>query len=308
MQTGVDHDENFPVASWLCPPHLRPVIAAIYHFARTADDLADEGDALPAQRLADLAAYRQWLLWATLPDDPPPPNGFNGLSPSAQRWPALFQTLRVHLRQWALPPQHLHALLDAFEQDVHRTAHQQPYASVDELLAYCEKSANPVGRLLLHLYGVTDPARLAQSDDICSALQLINFWQDISVDWPRQRHYLPTDVLQHHGLTLADFAPTADAPVPRTAACRAAVAELVEDAVARMHRGAPLAVHLPGRVGWELRLVVQGGLRIAERIGELNHQTWLHRPTLQKTDLLRLLWRAARMPQGTAASPRLGDR
>jgi squalene synthase HpnC len=296
MQTGVDHDENFPVASWLCPAHLRPVIAAIYHFARTADDLADEGDAPPAQRLRNLAAYRQWLHWATAPGDPPPPAGES--DPTHAPWSPLFQTLRHHIRQWALPPQHLHALLDAFEQDVHRTAQQQPYGSVNELLAYCEKSANPVGRLLLHLYGVNDPIHLAQSDAICSALQLINFWQDIGVDWPRQRHYLPTDVLQRHGLTLADFAPASNRPE-----CRAAVAELVQDAVARMHSGAPLATHLPGRVGWELRLVVQGGLRIAEHIVQLDHQTWRHRPTLHKADLPRLVWRALWMPRAPATAP-----
>lgn len=295
MQTGVDHDENFPVASWLCPPRLRPVIAAIYHFARTADDIADEGPAPAQQRLADLARYRRLLDWAAQPDLAPWPD-----PTASDRWHTVFATLRPHLHAWSLPLPCLHALLDAFEQDVRRTASGQVYQTVDELLDYCQRSANPVGRLLLHLYGVNDAVSLTRSDAICTALQLINFWQDISIDWPRQRHYLPADVLGRHGLTLSDFAPPRpDRPTTTAADMEArrcaAVAELVNDAAHRMHQGAPLALALPGRMGWELRLVVQGGLRIAERIGRLNHRTWAVRPQLKGTDVPLLLWRAACM-------------
>ena len=158
------HYENFPVASWLCPPRLRPPIAAIYHFARTADDIADEGSALPAQRLSDLAAYRQDLAAVA-----------SG-QPHSGRWAPVFDTLAPQLHAWQLPEALLADLLSAFAQDVVFTRDGRAYADRAELLDYCRRSANPVGRLLLHLYGVQDTAALAESDAICSALQLINFW------------------------------------------------------------------------------------------------------------------------------------
>ncbi len=286
MRTGVEHEENFPVASWLCPPRLRPVIAAIYWFARTADDLADEGLASPLQRLSDLTAYRQQLEGVSHP----------GFSPTAldPRWHTVFEPLGRHIEQHRLPVHLLHDLLDAFEQDVRRTASGQRYAHHGELLDYCQRSANPVGRLLLHLYGVTDPVRLGQSDAICSALQLINFWQDLGVDLPRQRHYLTLADLQAHGLTASDF----DAPLAnpdKDARREALLAHLTSQAVDLMHQGAELPLSLPGRVGWELRLVVQGGLRTAERIRRMRHRTWLARPRLRAADAPLLLWRAWRM-------------
>ncbi|MFL6663494.1 MAG: squalene/phytoene synthase family protein, partial [Rhizobacter sp.] len=159
----VEHYENFPVASWLCPPALRPAVTAIYGFARTADDLADEGDATPAQRLADLATYRRDLDAAA-----------TGAPPSA-RWTAVFSPLAGAIARHGLPVPLLHDLLDAFSQDVV----QARYADRAELLDYCRRSANPVGRLLLHLYGIDDPRALHESDAICTALQLANFWQDL---------------------------------------------------------------------------------------------------------------------------------
>ena len=162
----------------------------------------------------------------------------------------------------------LHDLLSAFEQDVRYTEQQHRYESTDELLGYCRLSANPVGRLLLHLYGVHDARSLQQSDQICSALQLINFWQDISRDLPNGRCYLPADTLQRHGLQVADFEhPALEATPDR----QAVVAELCAYARGLMQLGAPLARRVPGRAGWELRLVVQGGLRILDAIAE-------HRP------------------------------
>jgi phytoene/squalene synthetase len=148
-----------------------------------------------------------------------------------------------------------------------------------------------VGRLLLHLYGVNDPLALERSDQICSALQLINFWQDLSVDLPRQRHYLPTDQLLAHGVDPARLLPTRD----HDAAAQALVGSLCQQARALMLAGAPLALQLPGRAGWELRLVVQGGLLILDRAAALQHRTWHTRPRLRAWDLPRLLWRASRM-------------
>jgi squalene synthase HpnC len=271
----VDHYENFPVASWLCPPRLRPPIAAIYHFARTADDIADEGEASAGQRLDDLAAYRADLQ-ATA----------QGQTHSG-RWPQVFAPLAVQMAAFKLPVPLLDDLLDAFAQDVRKTRDAAGYADRAELLDYCRRSANPVGRLLLHLYSVQDDTALRQSDAICSALQLINFWQDISRDVPRGRHYLNDTDCAVHGVTRADI--LALQPTP---ALLALVAGQVRWARELMQQGAPLVHRVPGRAGWELRLVVQGGLRILDKIEALGHNTLQHRPTVSAADAPRLLWRA----------------
>lgn len=270
-----EHYENFPVASWLCPPHLRRPIAAIYWFARTADDIADEGAATAAERLGDLQAYRADLA-AVL----------TGRAPSA-RWATVFAPLSAGVRDFRLPPQPLLDLLDAFTQDVCKTRDRQGYADRAELLAYCARSANPVGRLLLHLYGVNDDASLARSDAICSALQLINFWQDLGVDVPRGRYYLPADDCRRFGLD--PEAPQAWAAHPRAPEL---VAELCDWSRGTMLSGAPLVHRVPGRAGWELRLVVQGGLRVLDRIARLRHRTLVQRPKLVALDAAPMLWRS----------------
>jgi hydroxysqualene synthase len=285
---SVDHYENFPVASVLCPPALRPAVVAIYHFARTADDIADEGDADTASRLADLAAYRADLaaVLAGLPAGP--------------RWPQVFTPLAARVQSFALPGAPLHDLLDAFSQDTRNPL----YADRDQLLDYCRRSANPIGRLLLHLYGVGDAVALQQSDAICTALQLINFWQDLSVDLPRGRVYLPLSDLHAHGLDVASL--QAERVPADTAATRRLVADLCAWAGGLMQQGAPLALRLPGRAGWELRLVVQGGLRILEKIARMDHATLQARPKLGAADLPLLLWRAWRMAGTTGASKAAG--
>jgi squalene synthase HpnC len=271
---GVEHYENFPVASVLCPARIRPAVVAIYHFARTADDMADEGEATPAQRLADLAEYRSDLVLAL--------NG-GAVGP---RWPAVFKGLAAQSRAFALPPALLHALLDAFEQDVHNPL----YADRAQLLDYCRRSANPIGRLLMHLYNIADPTALQRADAVCSALQLINFWQDLSVDGPRGRLYVPQRDLQAHGLAAHQVLACQDAPH-----ARALVADLCAWAKSLMLQGAPMALTVPGRAGWELRLVVQGGLRILEKIAAMDHATLSKRPKLNAWDLPLLVWRAWRM-------------
>ena len=172
------------------------------------------------------------------------------------------------------------------------TAAGHHYADTAELLDYCRLSANPVGRLLLHLYGVNDAPSLARSDQICSALQLINFWQDISVDLPRQRHYLPTDLLQRHGLPREAFDAGASPDAATQVRMAQAVAALCAQARALMQQGAPLVRRIPGRAGWELRLVIQGGLLILDKIAALQHRSWQQRPRVGTLDLPRLLWRA----------------
>ena len=271
----ITHYENFPVASWLCPAALRPPIAAIYAFARTADDMADEGDASPAQRLEQLQDYRLEL-HAIAKGQPPQP-----------RWATIFIPLQYQLQQWQLPVHLLDDLLSAFVQDVAKTRDQTSYADRAELLDYCRRSANPVGRLLLHLYGVHDDQALAQSDAICSALQLINFWQDLSEDIPRGRHYLTDADCARFNVSRTQLnALQLTLDIQRLIASNTAWARTL------MQQGAPLVHRLPGRIGWELRLVVQGGLRILDK--EQNQQGHnLHtRLTLHKTDVARMLWRA----------------
>ena len=272
------HYENFPVASCLCPPRLRPAIAAIYALARTADDIADEGDTAPAERLADLRALHHDLCAAA------------GAAPDSGRWRRVFQALRPVLRDFSLPIAPLEQLLDAFEQDVRVTAAAGRYQTDAQLLDYCTRSANPIGRLLLHLYGIEDAHSLSQSDQICSALQLINFWQDLSVDLPRQRWYPSVQAMQQYLVKESDLqVPRACAPASKL------VAHYVIQARRLMQQGAPLALRIPGRAGWELRLVVQGGLRILDKIAALNHESWRVRPRISLIDLPVLLWRAWRM-------------
>lgn len=276
------HYENFPVASVLCPPRLRPAVTAIYHFARTADDLADEGEASNHERRVDLLAYRNDLL-----------SVHRGAAASA-RWQRVFEGLRIAIEQHALPIDLLTDLLSAFEQDVvkHR------YADRPELLDYCRRSANPVGRLLLHLYGIGDATSLARSDAICSALQLANFWQDLRVDTSRGRIYPPATDLARHGVAADDLLAQRDSP-----RLRAMLGELVGWARELMLSGAPLVHTLPGRAGYELRLVVQGGLAILQKIERDGFATLTARPRLHWHDAPALAWHALRMSAATPAHP-----
>jgi len=253
----ITHPENFPVASILCPPHLRPAIAAIYAFARAADDIADEGHLSTEERLNSLRAFRLAL---QTPE----------VSSGAQA--AIFSPLHQVIEQFQLPVALLDDLLKAFEQDVQASAQGSTYPDMHALLGYCQLSANPVGRLLLHLYGVKDAQAFLRSDAICSALQLINFWQDLSEDIPRGRFYLPQD--QAHKET----------PL--------LIESLCAHAYQLMLQGAPLVHQVPGRAGWELRLVVQGGLRILEKVRALGPQVLSQRPRLRAWDFPLMLWRA----------------
>lgn len=273
---AVDHYENFPVASWLCPPALRAPIEAIYHYARTADDLADEGDADPTTRLADLAAYRAALHAVA-----------RGHVPSAgERWAPVFTPLAEALLDWDLPLPWLEALLDAFEQDVRQSRWPDRAALMD----YSHRSADPVGRLLLHLCGLRDETSLRLSDGICTALQLVNFWQDVGVDARRDRIYLPREDMDRHGVNEATVLAGQDSP-----ALQGLVLELCAWTREGMLRGAPLVHRMPGRLAWELRFVVQGGLRILDRIEALGGRTLIERPKLGTADLATMAWRAVRM-------------
>ncbi|NEX62844.1 squalene synthase HpnC [Noviherbaspirillum galbum] len=271
---SVEHYENFPVASILLPARLRPAVHAIYAFARSADDIADEGDALPSERLAALQSYEAELECITA-----------GAAPALPVFRRLAQVIRGH----ALPLQPFHDLLSAFRQDVVTTR----YATFDELLDYCRRSADPVGRLMLHLYEAVDARALEEADAICTALQLINFWQDVAIDWRKERVYLPQEDLARFGVAEDQIAKGIVDD-----AWRSLMSFELARARTLMQSGAGLPLRLPGRIGWELRLIVQGGLRIIERIEQADHDVFRRRPVLGTRDWLVLLWRASRMGAG----------
>ncbi|WP_370551195.1 squalene synthase HpnC [Comamonas sp. CMM02] len=271
----VTHYENFPVASWLCPAHLRQPVAAIYAFARAADDIADEGTATAAQRLAELQSYRAQLHAIAQGQAPQP------------RWMAIFGPLQLNIQLHQLPVALLDDLLSAFIQDIEKTRDAATYADRAELLDYCRRSANPVGRLLLHLYGVHNEQALQQSDAICTALQLINFWQDLSEDIPRGRHYLTDADCAQHGVSRHELA-----LLEVTPGIEKLIASNVLWARQSMQNGLSLVHGLPGRIGWELRLVVQGGLCILDKVQAQRGHNLHARRTLRKTDMPRMLWRA----------------
>jgi squalene synthase HpnC len=264
----VEHYENFPVASFLLPRRLRRPIEAIYRFARGADDIADEGDADDGERLRGLSDYAAEL--DRIEQGEPPRS-------------AVFSELADVISGWDLPLLPFRDLLDAFAQDVVK----KRYADFAELLDYCRRSANPVGRLVLHVFKRASEDNLRRSDAICSALQLINFWQDIAVDWAKGRIYLPQEDLARFAIeehVLAEGRST-----PEWGA-------LLDFEIERTRRmilaGAPLARELPGRLGWEIRLTVQGGLRILEGIARVRGDVFHHRPQLGPSDWLRMAGRA----------------
>ncbi|MET0381906.1 MAG: squalene synthase HpnC [Burkholderiaceae bacterium] len=280
---SVQHYENFPVASWLCPAAIRPPVRAIYWFARTADDIADEGDASAAQRAASLHEYRADLLACA------------GGRPISARWRGVFTPLEAAIAAHRLPLPPLLDLLDAFLEDTRHAGYEDRAA----LLGYCSRSANPIGRLMLHLHGLADPALIARSDAVCTALQLVNFWQDLSVDVPRGRVYVPRTDAEAQGTTIE-----ACLARPSSPAARALVRRLCGWARALMLDGAPIALDVPGRVGWELRFVVHGGLRILEKIAAMNFTSLARRPRLGAADRLLIGARALTMRPATPSRTR----
>ena len=265
---SVDHYENFPVASVLLPPALREPVAAIYVFARSADDFADEGELPPEERLRRLDAYKAEL---------------DAIEAGRPTTHPVFLRLRPVIAAHGLPLPLFRDLLDAFSQDVAKTR----YASYAELIDYCRRSADPVGRLLLHLFKAATPENLRRSDCVCSALQLINHWQDVAIDWAKPRVYLPQEDLDRFGVTDAQIA---------AGLCDERWRELmrfqVDRARALMLAGAPLGRDLPGRMGLEIRAIVAGGLRILDKIEAVDYDIFRRRPVLEKPDWIRILWRA----------------
>jgi len=254
---SVNHYENFPVASVLLPARLRVPVALIYRFARTADDFADEGDLPAGERLARLAEYADELHAIERPHLP------------------LFQKLAPIIHEYALPLGLFHDLLSAFAQDVTK----QRYANFTELLDYSRRSANPVGRLLLALYRAATPQNLAWSDNICTSLQIINFLQDIAIDYAKGRIYMPQDELARYGVSQAQIA-AHDAG----GAWRDFMRFQIERARSMLWCGAPLGRALKGRIGLEMRMIISGGDRILTKIVNARYDVFRHRPVLRAYD------------------------
>jgi phytoene synthase len=265
------HYENFPVASRLLPAPMRPHVAAVYAFARLADDMADEGTRPPGDRLADLDAWERRLDAAV---------GGAPLAPGPHA--EVFVALRESVRECRLPPELLRDLLGAFRQDVTTLR----YGTWDAVLDYCRRSANPVGRLVLRIAGHEDAALDAASDAVCTALQLANFWQDLEIDWRKGRLYVPASIWQPAG------ASTADLDARRlTPAWRAAVADVVARTRALFAAGRPVCDGVRGRLRYELRATWLGGTAILDKLEAYDYDMFQHRPKLTKADVPALVWR-----------------
>ena len=260
------HYENFPVGSRLAPRRLRPHVHAVYAFARVADDFADEGPD-GVGRLERLDDWERRLDGCLSGDADHP----------------VFVALAETIRRFDLPDRLLRDLLDAFRQD----CRVRRYDRFDGLLAYCRLSANPVGRLVLHLYGHRDERMLAPSDAICSGLQLANFWQDVAVDLRKDRIYLPAEDRARHGVSEEAVA---EGRVDE--GFRGLLGELVGRTRRLFEEGRPLLGRVGGGLGLELRVVWLGGMRILDKIEEAGYDVFRRRPVLGASERALLVGRA----------------
>ncbi|HYP66955.1 MAG TPA: squalene synthase HpnC [Thiobacillaceae bacterium] len=296
---SIGHYENFPVASLALPRRLRRPVRAIYTFARSADDLADEGGASPEARLQSLDAYRREL---------------DAIAVAQSPRLDLFKNLSQVILEWKLPLEPFYDLLDAFSEDVVKSR----YANFGEVMNYCRRSANPVGRLMLQLFGHAEPRNIAYSDGICSALQLINFLQDVGIDWKKARSYLPQDELARSGLNDAQLATLLESPPPSSGSAPAPAVlgkglggiplvaleasperrwrEFMLSQIGRARKilqaGAPLGLVLKGREGFELRMIIAGGDRILRKLHADPAVSLKRRPKLNAWDWTIMFFRA----------------
>jgi squalene synthase HpnC len=262
------HYENFPVASILLPKRFREPIALIYAFARQADDFADEGNLLPEQRIALLADFKAELDLIK-----------NNFQPNTE----LFIALRAAIEKHQLPIQPFYDLLDAFSQDITKIRYQD----FGELMLYCRRSANPVGRLMLSLYRADTPKNIGMADAICTALQLINFLQDIAIDIQKDRIYLPQADLEKYKVTEAQIIHG------DTSGTWGLMMEFqINRARKLLQSGAPLGLALPGRIGLEMRMIIAGGERILKKLHQAHGNVFEFRPKLGVKDWLYIAYRA----------------
>lgn len=265
LRIAREHYENFPVASRMLPKKYRGYIAAIYTFARVADDYADEGEWPVSERLNALALHEEKLDRAIRGEATEP----------------AFVALGITIEEAGIPDRLLRDLLTAFRHD----ARNRGYRTMEDLLAYCRNSANPIGRLVLHLYGYTSEEQLRLSDEICTGLQLVNFWQDVSIDLPRDRVTIPAEVMERSGYSEEEL---------RTGVQDdrfvAMMKELVDEAEGYLLRGSGLPAMIPSwRLRWQLKLTVAGGLTVAEKIRGIDFRVLEQRVVVKRTDFSRLL-------------------
>ena len=291
-QDARTHYENFPVASLLLPRRMRPHVAAVYAFARAADDIADEGRWLPAERQALLDGWLRRLHQAAAATDagPPPVPG------EPANAVEIFLALGASIRAIGLPVSLFEDLVSAFRQDITATR----YVSWVDLFDYCRRSANPVGRLVLRIAGYRDAAFDSASDAICTALQLTNFWQDLKGDFERGRIYLPEDERAAHRACDDDLRRGVLTPEWRRALA-AAVARTRE----LFDAGRPVCDGVGGRLGVELRATWLGGVRILDKLERAGFDSVRARPTLTAADAPWFLWRL--LTWSTRSSQRRAD-
>ena len=273
------HYENFPVASWLVPRPMRPHIAAVYAFARTADDFADEGTLSVPERLRLLDRWHMRLHGSTDGRDPAEPAQAD----------EIFIALAATIRERSLPVGLFEDLLSAFRQDVTVTR----YAVWGDVMDYCRRSANPIGRLVLRIAGYRDEALDRRSDAICTALQLTNFWQDLGSDFRRGRIYMPEEEMRAHGARELDLGGAV-----ATEPWRRALASAVRTTRELFDNGRPLCSEVPGRLGLELRATWLGGRRVLERLEQRRFDPLRHRPRLSFADVPWCAWRLATWSDG----------
>ncbi len=265
---GAGHYENFPVASLLLPARLRHPVGVIYRFARSADDIADEGDCPAPVRLQRLADFNLQL---------------TRIERGERVHAPLFEDLAVVIDRFRLPFAPFRDLLSAFSQDCVKSR----YADYDELLDYSRRSADPIGRLLLHLFDAYGTETVACSDRICTALQLINFWQDVAIDYAKDRIYLPLDDMRRFGVSEAQLTQAS-----ADHAFRALMRHQVERTRRLLHGGAALGQRLRGRIGLEIRMVIAGGDTILQKLIAADYDVFRHRPVLRSRDWLSMFARS----------------
>ncbi len=277
LNHAASHYENFPVASVFLPKHLREPIALIYSFARQADDFADEGDFTIEQRLASLNKFRDEL---------------DLLQAYIKPQTAFFTALGLMVKSEKLPLMPFYDLLDAFSQDVTKIRYQ----NYGEVLEYCSRSANPIGRLLLHLYQAAALKNIALSDNICTALQIINFLQDIAIDFKKnggkQRIYMCQDELLRFNVTEQQIADYVNASAHIDQNWQQFMQFNLQRVHALLTAGKPLGRILKGRIGFEMRMIIAGGERIIAKISKVKGDVFKHRPTLNYWDWLLILMKA----------------
>jgi len=277
LELANSHYENFPVASVFLPQYLREPIGLIYSFARQADDFADEGDMSIEQRLDLLNGFR---------------NELELLQAYIKPKSSFFASLGAMIKAKKLPYDPFYDLLDAFSQDVTKTR----YADYDEVLDYCTRSANPIGRLLLHLYGQSNTTNIQLSDNICTALQIINFLQDIAIDFKKndgkQRIYLCQDEMAAFNITESQIQDFVDGKQEIGENWEQFILFNLHRVNALLYSGKPLGRILTGRIGFEMRMIIAGGERIIAKINKVNGDIFNFRPTLNYVDWLIVFLKA----------------